>query len=91
MRLGKMRTLLTDNAGNLSSADMSDVCKVLGVKKIFSAPRYPQGDGHIERVWQPVTNAIRAVQANNTSWVSALPAIEYAHNTAVHNANTHHG
>ena len=84
LKYGKMKALLSDGAGNMASQLMLDVCKIMRVKKLQSSPRYPQGDGQIERVWPSVTKAIQAVYSKDMVWSSQLAKIAYAHNTATH-------
>ena len=81
-----MRVLHTDNAGILASQLLKDVCKILHIRKSFSSPRYPQGDGHIERVWQSITHAIRIAHAKGMEWSTILPKLAFAHCTAVSEA-----
>ena len=89
LKYGKMSMLLSDGAGNMSSQLMTDVCKLLRIRKIQSSPRYPQGDGHIERVWPSVSHSIRCVHEQGFNWHDHVAQIAYAHNTAVHSATNY--
>ena len=50
-------TLVTDNAPNLTSADVSDYCKVNGITHKRTIPYWPQGNAEIERFYKTLGKA----------------------------------
>ena len=75
---GIANSLHSDRGSNFSSYQMHQFCKALGIKKTFSIPYYPQGDGIIERVFKTVKPMIGIVTAENgMDWDKALPNVEF--------------
>jgi len=43
-----------DNGGEFTSKEMNSFIKSIGGKEIHSAPRHPQTNGKIERIWSTI-------------------------------------
>ncbi|EIN12248.1 hypothetical protein PUNSTDRAFT_20545, partial [Punctularia strigosozonata HHB-11173 SS5] len=57
--------------------------KMLGVKLSMSSAYHPESDGSTERANRTITQMIRAcVRPDQKDWVSKLPGIEFAINSA---------
>jgi transposase InsO family protein len=83
-RHGCPRALLTDRGSNFVSHLFRDVCKLLGVKKIFTTAYHPQTDGPPERLNRFIVNALYSVVAKDqTDWDLFLRAIAFAYITSV--------
>lgn len=46
--------LVIDNGTNFVSRVFANTCKVLGIRKVITAPYYPQGNGSFERSHRPL-------------------------------------
>jgi hypothetical protein len=64
---------------------MQSICKLLGVKKIFTTAYHPQGNGGSEAINKPYTNAMSMyVSHNQQDWDVHLAYIQFAYNTSIH-------
>jgi len=77
------RTLLSDRGSAFRSKLVQHLCKLLGVKQIFTSPRRPQTNSRCESFNKNILNALRTQCNEAKDWPSLLPTIAYAFRTAV--------
>jgi hypothetical protein len=65
---GYSETIVTDNAANLTSVDISQYCIENGIKHHKSIPYYPQGNAEIERFYRTIEKTIRTTHAEGKDW-----------------------
>jgi transposase InsO family protein len=83
-RHGCPRALLTDRGSNFISQLFQEVCRLLGVNKIFTTAYHAQTDGPPERLNRFIVNALYSLVADDqTNWNEFLPAIAMAYTTCV--------
>ena len=67
----------SDRGTEFENELISDMCKLLGVRKSRSSPYYPQGDGIIERMFRTAKDMIYATcKSRQKDWVDILPSVE---------------
>ena len=82
---GAPEKLLTDQGSQFTSALFLSLCRILGIKKIFTTPYHPQTDGVVERNNQTLVKIMSMyVATDQKNWDDVLSMAVYAHNTARH-------
>ena len=56
---GQPLTLLRDNGPQFAARLFIDICRILGVKNVFTTSYHPQCNGHVERLNRTIINALR--------------------------------
>jgi hypothetical protein len=69
---GFPETIVTDNAPNLTSIEMSEYCKQNGISHHRTIPYYPQGNAEIERFYRTLGKAIRTTHAAGRDWKQSI-------------------
>lgn len=83
-KYGPPNRLLSDNGSNFRSTLLVDVCELLNVKKVWTTPYHPQGDGVVERFNQTLQNMIsHYVSANQIDWDQYIGLVTFAYNSTV--------
>ena len=54
--------LLSDRGANFMSSVIEELCKVLGIKKLWTMPYHPQTNGLVERLHQTIMQMIRKLE-----------------------------
>ena len=69
----------SDRGSNFKSTHFASYCALLGIKKTFTSPYYPQCDGLIERAFRTVKPMISAIMEDRRidDWSTVLPIVEY--------------
>jgi transposase InsO family protein len=79
--------LLTDNGTQFVSKFFQTVCKILGVKQVFTTAYHPQTNGQCERFNRTVLSSItNYVSDNQDDWDELSSLATYAYNTTVHSS-----
>jgi hypothetical protein len=88
-RFGYPKEILTDRAREFHNNFVEELLKNMNIRKLATSGYRPQCNGQAERVNRTVIKMLRSyIDRNNAkSWVSKLPAIQFAYNTSV-NAST---
>ena len=82
---GAPEKLLTDQGSQFTSALFLSLCRILGIKKIFTTPYHPQTDGVVERNNQTLVKIMSMyVATDQQNWDDILSMAVYAHNTSRH-------
>ena len=78
---GPPEHILTDQGRNFCSALLRDLCKLLGIKKLRTSVRRPQGNGQCERACQTLKRMIGKLDKNKKQeWPKHLASIVMAYN-----------
>lgn len=86
-RHGTPEILVSDNAKNLASVLINDVCKLLESKRIFIAPYTPQTNGVVERFNRTIKGMLTMViQDKRDQWLLYLPDVLFAYRSAFHSS-----
>ena len=82
---GTPKILLTDNGTQFTASFFRNVCRILGIHKVFTTEYHPQTNGQAERFNRTIIAAIRNyVSDSQRDWDEWLGPITYAYNTQVH-------
>ena len=78
---GTLARLLSDRGANFMSSMIDEMCKILGMKKLWTMPFHPQTNGLVERLHQMIMQMIRKlVEDKKASCPSHLAEIVHAYN-----------
>ncbi|XP_068697451.1 KRAB-A domain-containing protein 2-like [Montipora foliosa] len=87
---GFPQTLHTDNGKEFKNEVMQEFCQKHGIKQVHGAPRMPRTQGLVERnnrtVKENLTNILKEIQAELSSWCSKLGEAAYEKNITMHRA-----
>ena len=82
---GAPEKLLSDQGSQFTSELFLALCRIVGVRKIFTTAYHPQTDGVVERNNQTIVKIISMfVATDQKNWDDILSMAVYAHNTSVH-------
>ena len=82
---GTPKVLLTDNGTQFTSRFFLNVCRILGVKKVFTTAYHPQANGQAERFNRTILAQLRDyVSESQRDWDEWLEPLTYAYNMQVH-------
>ena len=80
---GLPQNIISDRDVLFTSTFWSRLHRLIGTRLRMSSAYHPQSDGSTERANRTVTQMLRqCIQPNQKDWVSKLPAIEFAINSA---------
>ena len=79
------KSILSDRGPQFISSFWQELLERVGVKSWLTSPYHPQGDGQTERTQRTWLQYLR-MYAKEKNWVSWLTPIEFAYNSAVHEA-----
>ena len=67
---GALAWLLSERGDNFMSSVIGKMCKILGVKKLWTMPYHPQTNGLVERLHQTIMRMIRKLGKDKkpTGW-----------------------
>jgi hypothetical protein len=79
--------LFTDNGTLFVSKFFQTVCKLLGVKQVFTTAYHPSTNGQCERFDRSALEAIsHYISENQKNWDELVHITTYAYNTTVHSS-----
>jgi hypothetical protein len=82
---GIPKFLLSDNGTQFTSKFFLEVCRELGIAKVFTTAYHPQTNGQVERFNRTILNALRAyVAKRQTDWDEYTPSLTFGYNSQVH-------
>ena len=85
---GSPARLLSDRGASFISSVIEKMCKILGIKWLWTMPYHPQTNGLVERLHQMIRHMIRKLgEDKKADWPSHLAEIVHAYN-ATHSAVT---
>ena len=84
-KFGPPEQIHSDCGSNFQSRFFAEYCRVLGIKKTFTSPYYPQSDGLVERLFGTSKSMIAAVleERRSQDWSEILPVIEFGLRTTI--------
>jgi hypothetical protein len=65
--------ITTDNAANLTSAEVKEFCEEYGIKHHRSSPYWPQGNSEVERFYKTIGKMVKTSHAEGKRWQDELP------------------
>ena len=78
---GAPARLLSDRGASFTSSIIEELCKILGVKQLWTTPYHPQMNGLVERLHQTIMHVIGKLGEDKTAtWPSHLAEIVHAYN-----------
>jgi hypothetical protein len=82
---GPPRYLLSDNGPQFTAKFFMEVCRELGIAKVFTTAYHPQTNGQVERFNRKILNALRTyVAKSQVDWDDYTSAITYGYNSRIH-------
>ena len=73
--------LLSDWGANFMSSSIDELCKILGMKKLWTIPYHPLTNGLVERLHQTIVRMIRKLgEDKKANWPGHLAEIVYTYN-----------
>ena len=83
-RFGIPRQLHSDQGTNFESHVMSDVCRLLGIKKTRTTPYNPKSDGYVERFMRTISQSVSVlVDPDQSDWDLVVPYAMMAYRSSV--------
>ena len=79
-------TMVTDNAPNLISVDVSEYCNNAGIEHEKSIPYWPQGNAEIERFYRTLGKAIKTMTAEGRDWKKDIHSFMLAYRNTPHSS-----
>jgi hypothetical protein len=87
-RFGTPKEIHSDRGVQFTSKLFHEVCKLMRIKQIFTAPYHPQGNGKIERAHRTANEFLVHFCCNGQSdWDLMLPFALMAHNSSPNRTN----
>ena len=78
---GAPARLLHDRDANFTSNVIEELCKILGIKQLWTTPYHPQTNGLVERLHQMIMHMIGKVgEDKKADWPSHLAEIVHTYN-----------
>ena len=86
-RFGTPCSIISDNGPAFISSVLKELCKQLGIKKLFTSPYYPQADGIAESFMKVLGHQLaKLVNDKHSNWSVFLPQILFAYRSTPHPA-----
>lgn len=63
---------------------ITQMCDLMGTKKVFTAPFHPQTDGMVERFNKTLCDAVQREMNAEKEWVDLLPLVDFQYNASQH-------
>ena len=77
--------LLSDNGTQFTARFFQNICRILGIRNVFTTTYHPQANGQGERFNRTLTSTLRKyVGEHPNDWDVFSDAVTYAYNTQVH-------
>ena len=78
---GALARLISDHGANFMNKIISEMCKLLSMKKLWTMPCHPQMNGLVERSHQTIMQMIRKLgEDEKADWPGDLAEIVHAYN-----------
>ena len=86
-RYSPPETLHSDQGHQFEFRLIYEICHILGIKKTWTSPYHPQGDGSAERFNRTLLNMLAIAARNNPlNWENYVRPLCMAYNTSVHSS-----
>jgi transposase InsO family protein len=83
---GPPERILSDKGKTFVGNVVANLCKMVGVKKIFTSPYHPQTDGCVERWNRTLCEDLRKFVLAEDEWDQHVAMSTFRYNTSVHSA-----
>ena len=80
--------IVTDNAPNLTSVDVSRFCVTNGIKHHRSIPYWPQGNAEIERFYRTLGKAVKTMHVDGRDWREGIFSFLLAYRNTPHSTTS---
>ena len=77
------KTLLSDRGAAFRSKLVQELCRLLGVKQVFTSARHPQSNSRCEAYNKNILNSLRTRCTGFTDWPTLLPTIGHSFRTSI--------
>lgn len=82
---GPPKALLTDRGTEFTNRLLTDVCRILKIRTMFTTAYHPQANGMVERANRVIKDALATLSLEHPEdWDDLLPYVRLAVNTSVH-------
>jgi transposase InsO family protein len=82
---GPPRYMLSGNGPQFTAKFFMEVCRELGITRVFTTAYHPQTNGQVERFSRTILNALRTyVAKSQVDWDDYTSAITYGYNSRIH-------
>lgn len=82
--------MTSDNGRNFISETIKEIAKLLGIKRIFTAPYNPQANGSIERRHRNLAEYLKCfVEKQGQDWHNLLQFAIFTYNNTVHSTTNY--
>ena len=79
--------LLSDQGAPMTSDLLREICELLAIDKVFTAPHHQQANGAVERLNRTVLDQLsHFVNEQGSDWDLHLPKMVFAYNQSVHSS-----
>ncbi|CDF40678.1 unnamed protein product [Chondrus crispus] len=77
--------LLSDNGTQFTAKYFQNICRILGIRNVFTTKYHPQANGQVERFNRTILSAVRKYIGDHPKdWDLFSDAVTFAYNTKVH-------
>lgn len=76
--------VLTDNGSNFRAKFFQSVCRLLGIRNLYSTAYHPQTQGQVERFNRTILSKLTHHVSENAEWDRLVFAHTYTYNSMVH-------
>ncbi|KAA8496244.1 Transposon Ty3-I Gag-Pol polyprotein [Porphyridium purpureum] len=84
-RFGAPERLLSDRGVTFLSEVIESICASMGIRRIYTSPYHPEGNGMVERFNRTIMSEIRArITTTEKAWDRHVAMATYAYNTSFH-------
>ena len=78
-KYGMPQILLSDNGAYFNAQVLHNICRICGIRRVFSPPYHQQANGLIERTFQTMKQLLSAIVSEfKKDWDEVLPIVEMA-------------
>ena len=83
-RYGCPDTFVSDQGSEATAKFTQEMCRLLGVRQVFTSTAHPQSNAVAERTMRSVVEYLRKYITSNQEWVELLPSLRFALNSSMH-------
>lgn len=82
---GVYKVVLSDRGRNFMSEIIREICALLGVKKVFTSPYHPEGNGQIENFHRVLNNGLACeINGQRDDWEKYVDLVLWAYRAQPH-------